>query len=72
MRATFYHKMMWSEEPGGSRATAGEEVEQVSSYLSRCALTTTCMSEAARLDMLTVHAMGWNRTPSIRHFPQDK
>ncbi|KAI4825100.1 hypothetical protein KUCAC02_020798 [Chaenocephalus aceratus] len=49
------------EEPGGSGVTAGEEVEQVSSYLSRCALTTTYMSEAARLDMLTVHAMGWNR-----------
>ncbi|KAI9532247.1 hypothetical protein NQZ68_033872 [Dissostichus eleginoides] len=41
--------------------TAGEEVEQVNSYLSRCALTTQYMSKAAPLDMLTVHAMGWNR-----------
>ncbi|KAI9520655.1 hypothetical protein NQZ68_015575 [Dissostichus eleginoides] len=45
----------------GAGMTAGEEVEQVNSYLSRCALTTKYMSKAARLDMLTVHAMGWNR-----------
>ncbi|XP_030265168.1 uncharacterized protein LOC115576745 isoform X4 [Sparus aurata] len=39
---------------------AGEEVEQVNSYLSRCPLTTKYMSKAARVDMLTLHALGWN------------
>ncbi|XP_033953720.1 uncharacterized protein [Pseudochaenichthys georgianus] len=55
-------EMIWSgKNQEGAGMTAGEEVEQVNSYLSRCALTTKYMSKAARLDMLTVHAMGWNR-----------
>ncbi|KAI9525701.1 hypothetical protein NQZ68_006250 [Dissostichus eleginoides] len=55
-------EMKWSgKNQEGAGMTAGEEVEQVNSYLSRCALTTKYMSKAARLDMLTVHAMGWNR-----------
>ncbi|KAK7127832.1 hypothetical protein R3I93_005543 [Phoxinus phoxinus] len=33
----------------------------VNSYLSRCALTTKYMTKSARNDMLTVHAIGWNR-----------
>ncbi|XP_063042496.1 uncharacterized protein LOC134436995 isoform X2 [Engraulis encrasicolus] len=45
----------------GAGTTAGEEVEQVNSYLSRCALTTKYMSKGARVDMLTVHALGWNK-----------
>ncbi|KAI9544896.1 hypothetical protein NQZ68_041836 [Dissostichus eleginoides] len=68
-------EIKWSgKNQEGAGMTAGEEVEQVNSYLSRCALTTQYMSKAARLDMLTVHAMGWNRkkvTPFIRHLPQD-
>ncbi|XP_033971570.1 uncharacterized protein LOC117470805 [Trematomus bernacchii] len=55
-------EIIWSgKNQEGAGMTAGEEVEQVNSYLSRCALTTKYMSKAARLDMLTVHAMGWNR-----------
>ncbi|KAK1900130.1 Tumor necrosis factor ligand superfamily member 10 [Dissostichus eleginoides] len=44
----------------GAGTTLGEEVEQVNSFLSRCALTTKYMAKSARTDMLTVHAMGWN------------
>ncbi|KAI9522390.1 hypothetical protein NQZ68_036306 [Dissostichus eleginoides] len=55
-------EIKWSgKNQEGAGMTAGEEVEQVNSYLSRCALTTQYMSKAARVDMLTVHAMGWNR-----------
>ncbi|KAI9525227.1 hypothetical protein NQZ68_009907 [Dissostichus eleginoides] len=55
-------EIKWSgKNQEGAGTTAGEEVEQVNSYLSRCALTTKYMSKAARLDMLTVDAMGWNR-----------
>ncbi|XP_028977260.2 uncharacterized protein LOC105009293 isoform X5 [Esox lucius] len=50
---------------GGAGTTAGEEVEQVNSYLSRCALTTKYMSKAARVDMLTLHAMGWNEKKNL-------
>uniref|UniRef100_A0AAV2J5W2 Ion transport domain-containing protein n=1 Tax=Knipowitschia caucasica TaxID=637954 RepID=A0AAV2J5W2_KNICA len=45
----------------GAGATIGEEVEQVNSFLSRAALCTKYMSKAARTDMLTVHAIGWNK-----------
>ncbi|KAK1879146.1 Androglobin [Dissostichus eleginoides] len=44
----------------GAGTTLGEEVEQVNSFLSRCALTTKYMAKSVRTDMLTVHAMGWN------------
>lgn len=80
-------QIKWSgRNQEGAGTTAGEEVEQVNSYLSRCALTTKYMSKAgdclycvlsyskenclsynpfhlfstARVDMLTLHAMGWN------------
>ncbi|CAL8294689.1 unnamed protein product [Arctogadus glacialis] len=54
-------EIKWSgRNQEGAGTTAGEEVEQVNSYLSRCALTTKYMSKAARLDMLTLHAMLWN------------
>ncbi|KAF4118211.1 hypothetical protein G5714_000262 [Onychostoma macrolepis] len=54
-------EIKWSgRNQEGAGTTAGEEVEQVNSYLSRCALTTRYMSKAARVDMLTLHAMGWN------------
>ncbi|KAI4814548.1 hypothetical protein KUCAC02_003739 [Chaenocephalus aceratus] len=37
---TFYHQIIWSgKNQEGAGMTAGEEVEQVNSYLSRCALT---------------------------------
>ncbi|ROL42094.1 hypothetical protein DPX16_19541 [Anabarilius grahami] len=49
----------------GAGTTAGEEVEQVNSYLSRCALTSKYMSKAAWLDMVTLHAMGWNHKKSL-------
>ncbi|GAA6102340.1 uncharacterized protein LOC113647498 isoform X1 [Tachysurus ichikawai] len=49
----------------GAGTTAGEEVEQVNSYLSRCALTTKYMSKAARVDMVTLHAVGWNHKKSL-------
>ncbi|XP_026104653.1 uncharacterized protein LOC113097471 isoform X2 [Carassius auratus] len=49
----------------GAGTTAEEEVEQVNSYLSRCALTTKYMSKAARVDMLTLHAMGWNEKKNL-------
>ncbi|XP_026051352.1 uncharacterized protein LOC113038265 [Carassius auratus] len=49
----------------GAGTTAGEEVEQVNSYLSRCALTTKYMSKAARVDMLTLHAMAWNEKKNL-------
>ncbi|XP_073704470.1 uncharacterized protein [Garra rufa] len=54
-------EITWSgKNQEGAGSTAGEEVEQVNSYLSRCALTTKYMSKGARVDMLTIHAMAWN------------
>ncbi|XP_029921386.1 uncharacterized protein LOC115369027 [Myripristis murdjan] len=55
-------EIIWSgRNQEGAGTTAGEEVEMVNSYLSRCALTTKYMTKSARNDMLTVHAIGWNR-----------
>ncbi|XP_034058616.1 uncharacterized protein LOC117537491 isoform X2 [Gymnodraco acuticeps] len=57
-----FHKIVWSgRNLEGAGSTAGEEVEMVNSFLSRCAITTKYMTKSARNDMLTVHAMGWNR-----------
>ncbi|KAK9977019.1 hypothetical protein ABG768_018840 [Culter alburnus] len=59
-------EIKWSgRNQEGAGTTAGEEVEQVNSYLSRCALTTKYMSKAARVDMVTLHAMGWNHKKSL-------
>ncbi|XP_076129536.1 uncharacterized protein LOC143111224 [Alosa pseudoharengus] len=49
----------------GAGATVGEEVEQVNSYLSRCALTTKYMTKGVRVDMLTVHAIAWNKKKTL-------
>ncbi|KAK0134039.1 hypothetical protein N1851_030404 [Merluccius polli] len=49
----------------GSGTTAGEEVEQINSYLSRCALMTKYMYKAAWVDMLTVHAVGLNHQKNV-------
>ncbi|XP_030294392.1 uncharacterized protein LOC115594434 isoform X3 [Sparus aurata] len=55
-------EIIWSgKNQEGAGTTAGEEVEMVNSYLSRCALTTKYMTKSARNDMLTVHAIAWNR-----------
>ncbi|XP_077083230.1 uncharacterized protein LOC143736375 [Siphateles boraxobius] len=55
-------EIIWSgKNQEGAGTTAGEEVEMVNSYLSRCAFTTKYMTKSARNDMLTVHAIGWNR-----------
>ncbi|KAM8753799.1 uncharacterized protein AB9X84_010860 isoform 1-T1 [Acanthopagrus schlegelii] len=55
-------EIIWSgKHQEGAGTTAGEEVEMVNSYLSPCALTTKYMTKSARNDMLTVHAIGWNR-----------
>ncbi|XP_050960579.1 uncharacterized protein LOC127161868 [Labeo rohita] len=55
-------EIAWSgRNQEGAGTTAGEEVEMVNSFLSRCALTTKYMTKSARNDMLTVHAIGWNR-----------
>ncbi|KAK9972431.1 hypothetical protein ABG768_025738 [Culter alburnus] len=60
------YKIKWSgRNQEGAGTTAGEEVEQVNSYLSRCALTTKYMSKAAPVDMVTLHAMGWNHKKSL-------
>ncbi|KAL0966187.1 hypothetical protein UPYG_G00292040 [Umbra pygmaea] len=54
-------EILWSaRNQEGAGTTLGEEVEQVNSFLSRCALTTKYMTKSVRTDMLTVHAMGWN------------
>ncbi|XP_056092620.1 uncharacterized protein LOC130071774 [Rhinichthys klamathensis goyatoka] len=59
-------EIKWSgRNQEGAGTTAGEKVEQVNSYLSRCALTTKYMSKAARVDMLTLHAMGWNEKKNL-------
>ncbi|KAB5576829.1 hypothetical protein PHYPO_G00203020 [Pangasianodon hypophthalmus] len=59
-------EIKWSgRNQEGAGTAAGEEVEQVNSYLSRCALATKYMSKAARVDMLTLHAMGWNHKKSL-------
>ncbi|KAK5923137.1 hypothetical protein CgunFtcFv8_000134 [Champsocephalus gunnari] len=51
-------EIVWSgRNLEGAGLTAGEEVEMVNSFLSRCA---KYMTKSARNDMLTVHAMGWN------------
>ncbi|KAI4803000.1 hypothetical protein KUCAC02_006563 [Chaenocephalus aceratus] len=55
--------IIWSgKNQEGAGMTAGEEVEQVSSYLSCCALTTKYMSKAARLDMLTARSTRYVKT----------
>ncbi|CAL8237166.1 unnamed protein product [Arctogadus glacialis] len=55
-------EILWSaRNQEGVGTTLGEEVEQINSYLSRCALTTKYMAKSVRIDMLTVHAMGWNQ-----------
>ncbi|XP_030222959.1 uncharacterized protein LOC115551390 isoform X2 [Gadus morhua] len=55
-------EILWSaRNQEGVGTILGEEVEQVNSYLSRCALTTKYMAKSVRIDMLTVHAMGWNQ-----------
>ncbi|GAA6081424.1 uncharacterized protein LOC125139385 [Tachysurus ichikawai] len=52
-------EIKWSgRNQEGAGTTAGEEVKQVNSYLSHCALTTKYMSKAARVDMVTLHAVG--------------
>ncbi|XP_046894585.1 uncharacterized protein LOC124479742 isoform X2 [Hypomesus transpacificus] len=54
-------EILWTaRNQQGAGTTLGEEVEQVNSFLSRCALTTKYMAKSVRTDMLTVHAMGWN------------
>ncbi|XP_046891246.1 uncharacterized protein LOC124477479 isoform X4 [Hypomesus transpacificus] len=54
-------EILWTaRNQEGAGTTLGEEVEQVNSFLSRCALTTKYMAKSVRTDMLTVHAMGWN------------
>lgn len=54
-------EVQWSgKNQTGAGTTIGEEVEQVNSFLSRVALTTKYMSKAARVDMITLHAKGWN------------
>ncbi|CAL8275616.1 unnamed protein product [Arctogadus glacialis] len=54
--------ILWSaRNKEGVGTTLGEEVEQVNSFLSRCARTTKYMTKSARIDMPTVHAMGWNQ-----------
>ncbi|XP_051951403.1 uncharacterized protein LOC127621730 [Xyrauchen texanus] len=59
-------RINWSgRNQEGAGTTAGEEVEQVNSYLSRCALTTKYMSKAARVDMHTLHAIGWNEKKNL-------
>ncbi|XP_059902693.1 uncharacterized protein LOC132453773 [Gadus macrocephalus] len=53
-------QIIWSgRNQEGAGTTAGEEVEMVNSYLSRCGLTTKYMTKSARNDMLTIHAIGW-------------
>ncbi|XP_078024482.1 uncharacterized protein LOC144463592 [Epinephelus lanceolatus] len=55
-------EIIWSgRNQEGAGTTAGKEVEMVNSYLSRCALTTKYMTKSARNDILTIHAIGWNR-----------
>ncbi|XP_046873293.1 uncharacterized protein LOC124465509 isoform X2 [Hypomesus transpacificus] len=54
-------EILWTaRNQEGAGTTLGEEVEQVNSFLSRCALTTKYIAKSVRTDMLTVHAMGWN------------
>ncbi|XP_072223938.1 uncharacterized protein [Leuresthes tenuis] len=68
-------EIKWSgRNQEGAGTTAGEEVEQVNSYLSRCALTTKYMSKAAGWTCL--HCTHWGGTTKkmalyIRPFPQD-
>ncbi|KAL0146702.1 hypothetical protein M9458_058042, partial [Cirrhinus mrigala] len=55
-------EILWNaRNQEGAGTTLGEEVEQVNSFLSRCALTTKYMAKSVRTDMLTVHAIGWNQ-----------
>ncbi|KAK9970282.1 hypothetical protein ABG768_026237 [Culter alburnus] len=65
-------EIKWSgRNQEGAGTTAGEEVEQVNSYLSRCALTTKYMSKAARVDMVTLHAMGWNHKKTCQRLQDE-
>ncbi|KAI2647104.1 Lysine--tRNA ligase [Labeo rohita] len=58
----YLQKILWNvRNREGAGTTLGEEVEQVNSFLSRCALTTKYMAKSLRTDMLTVHAIGWNQ-----------
>ncbi|CAL8406346.1 unnamed protein product [Arctogadus glacialis] len=55
-------EIIWSgRNQEGAGKTAGEKVEMVNSYLSRCGLTTKYMTKSARNDMLIIHAIGWNK-----------
>ncbi|KAL1276441.1 hypothetical protein QQF64_036064 [Cirrhinus molitorella] len=55
-------EILWNaRNQEGAGTTLGEEVEQVNSFLSRCALTTKYMAKSVRTDMLTVYAIGWNQ-----------
>ncbi|XP_016387372.1 uncharacterized protein LOC107723321 [Sinocyclocheilus rhinocerous] len=62
-------EILWNaRNQEGAGTTLGEEVEQVNSFLSRCALTTKYMAKSVRTDMLTVHAIGWNqRKENVLH-----
>lgn len=44
-----------------SACSTGEEVEQINSYMSRCSNTTKYMLPEGRDELLTEHAMGWNK-----------
>lgn len=45
----------------GSACSTGEEVEQINSYMSRCGNTTKYMLPEGRDEVLTEHAIAWNK-----------
>jgi len=45
----------------GSACSTGEEVEQINSYMSRCGNTTKYMLPENREELITEHAIAWNR-----------
>ncbi|KAJ7337885.1 hypothetical protein OS493_008043 [Desmophyllum pertusum] len=48
----------WQE---GSACTTGEEVEQINAHMSRCGNTTKYMLPEGRDELITEHALAWNK-----------
>ncbi|XP_046861813.1 uncharacterized protein LOC124455130 [Xenia sp. Carnegie-2017] len=55
-------EVIWSGRwQSGAAATAGEEVEQINSYLSRLGSTTKNMTASGREECITEHLLSWNK-----------
>lgn len=56
----------WQE---GTACTTGEEVEQINAHMSRCGNTSKYMLPEGRDELLTEHALSWNRRKIFAMIP---